>query len=195
MGLREAAEAVVAAVSSLDPGPVAIGITGPVGSGKSTLATMLSERAGAVVISTDRYLPDYHETPESERDLPERSDLARLSRDLEELVGGRPTKIPVWSFQTHRREGEETVAPADLIVCEGLHALNEVVRPLYAHTVFVEATADERLERWLRLSRRGERAWPTQQTKSFFEGVAEPVFAARATRYRAMASFIVQNPG
>ena len=83
------------------PNPVLIGITGPVGAGKSTLARLLSP----CILSTDDYLPDYDTLPVDEHDLPDHLDAGLLLENLAALVRGEPATTPIWSFQTHRREG------------------------------------------------------------------------------------------
>jgi uridine kinase len=168
-----------------------VGITGPVGAGKSTLAARLS----ACVISTDHYLPDYDTTPEPERDLPERSDLARLLADLHSLRAGLPTRIPQWSFHTHSRVGELEVHPHDLIVVEGLHALHETHAPGLDIRVFVDAPAAIRWARWENLALTGQRGWGVDETRTFFNTVAEPTFQARAQMYRSSAHIVVVNDG
>jgi uridine kinase len=166
-----------------------VGITGPVGAGKSTLASRLT----ACVIATDHYLPDYDATPEHERDLPERSDLARLLADLNSLRAGRETNIPQWSFHTHSRVGERAIVPHDLIVVEGLHALHETHAPGLDLRVFIDAPPGVRLARWENLALTGQRGWGVEETRAFFHAVAEPTFHARAAAYRSAAHLIVSN--
>jgi uridine kinase len=186
----------VDAVRSLRPAPGAVptrpfivGITGPVGAGKSTLAARLS----ACIISTDHYLPDYDATPPHERDLPERSDLARLLLDLSSLRAGRETEIPQWSFHTHSRVGQAVVRPDEVVVVEGLHALHATHAGALDVRVFVDAPRDIRLRRWEHLAITGQRGWGVQETREFFHAVAEPTFAAHATAYRSSAHLIVVN--
>lgn len=169
--------------------PVIVGITGPVGAGKSYLASHLS----SCVISTDHYLPDYDITPEHLRDLPEKSDLARLARDLAELGMGRATAIPVWSFHTHSRVGEQTIEPRELVVVEGLHALHETHAHALHIRVYVDAPRDTRWARWEHLEEIGERGWGVEVAKRFFENVAEPTFHARSAAYRGGAHVVVVN--
>lgn len=166
-----------------------IGITGPVGAGKSTLAARLS----SCIIATDHYLPDYERTPAAERDLPERSDLARLLADLHSLRAGKPTRIPQWSFHTHSRVGEREVHPSDIIIVEGLHALHDTHAPGIDFRVYVDAPPDIRLNRWEQLALSGQRGWGVEETRAFFRDVAEPTFDAYATAYRAGAHLIVSN--
>jgi uridine kinase len=168
---------------------VVVGITGPVGAGKSTLA----RRVSGAVISTDSYLPDYELVPEHERDLPERADHGLLLKNLSELRAGRESRVPVWSFLSHRREGEMLFAPAPLIVVEGIHALHGPVAAAMDLRVFVDGSASVRWARWDVLERSGVRGWGPEKARAFFDNVAEPTFNRLAPAYRASAHLIVRN--
>ena len=188
---HEAPEAILALArdASSTTDRILIGVTGPVGSGKSTLA----RRLGGVTLRTDDYLPDYEGLPEHERDLPERADLARLAENLDALRQGRAATAPVWCFHEHRRTGERTIEPAELVVCEGIHALHATVVERFDVRVFVEAPAEVRWERWKAIELDAERGWGVEQAKSFFDQVAEPTFHDRAPAYRRAAHVIVIN--
>jgi uridine kinase len=170
--------------------PALVGITGPMASGKSTLAAAL----GGLVVSTDRYLPDYGGLPEHAWDLPESSDLERLAADLAALRGGRPAKVPTWSFRTHARSGEEVLDPRHLVVVEGLHALDARVREHLDVRVLVDAPRDERWRRCVERERRGERGWSIEYVERFFAAVAEPTFDAHGRRAAEGADLVVM-PG
>lgn len=167
--------------------PAVVGITGPMAAGKSTLAAAL----GGLVVSTDRYLPDYDGLPEHEWDLPARSDLARLAEDLSALRAGSAAMLPVWSFHSHGRVGEERIEPQPLIVVEGLHALAPPVQPHLDLAVLVDAPRDLRWARCVERERTGERGWTMDYVERFFEAVAEPTFNAHGRREAARAQVIV----
>jgi len=198
--------------------PAVLAITGPVGAGKSTLAQHLRDSAcnqtgnkanipnsgndasslkRASILRTDDYLPDYDMVPEEERDLPHHADFARLARDLASLRAGTPTLTPRWSFQTHRREGEQLTQPAGLIILEGIHALHDPTDHPIQHLIdaraFVEAPAGVRWQRWEHLEFTGQRGWGVAIAREFFHAVAEPTFARYESLYRARADVIVIN--
>ncbi len=200
---ENAPEAILALAAARAGGPRAIvGVGGPVGAGKSTLARRLS----SCVVATDHYLPDYEAVEERFRDEPEHADLDRLARDLERLRRGTPTRIPRWSFLTHRREGEDLVEPPPvaapssagdppaLVVCEGIHALAASVAAVLDVAVFVDSDTDARWARWEAIERRGERGWGVEIARRYFDQVAEPAFLKRRAAYLAAAHVVVLNP-
>jgi uridine kinase len=192
----QAAAVIAAAARQLRTGekPLVVGITGPVGSGKSTLAARLSP----CVIATDDYLPDYEDVQMQDADRPEMADLEALARDLRSLRDGRRTRVPIWSFKTHRRESmrdvEPPTDPAGMIVCEGIHALHTTVHAVLDLAVFVEAPADVRWKRWEVIEQSGQRGWGVERARRFFNEVAEPTYAGLARDYRNKAHVVVVNP-
>lgn len=168
---------------------IIVGVTGPVGAGKSTLAGAL----GGVTISTDSYLPDYESVAYEERDRPESADLAGLARDLADLRARGRARVPVWSFQSHRREGYREVNADGLVVVEGIHALHDLPHAHLDLAVFIESPAAVRWARWEVLESSGQRGWGVETARTYFHRVAEPTFLARCAEYRARAHFIVTN--
>ena len=180
---------------------VVIAVTGGVGSGKTTLAHALAKAAtstghGAVMLSTDHYLPDYTpELPVLERDLPEHADLDLLGRQLLDLVDGRPIERPVWSFLTHRREGTERIESPGrgLIVVEGIHAMVDEVVGLAHDSAYVHTPATIRRERFIARDREGERGMGVDESARFFDEVADPTFLGLAPGYIHCAGIVLRG--
>lgn len=168
-----------------------VGVTGPVGSGKSTLA----ERLGGTVVSTDSYLPDYDRLPRESWDDPAHADLPLLATHLRELRAGRAASVPVWSFQSHSRVGYRDLRPERIVVCEGLHALHALVRPILDLAIFVDAPASVRWGRCEQRELQGERGWGVQSARTFFHEVAEPTFSRLSDGYKRVADVLVVNDG
>lgn len=190
------AEAVGAIAGRLAGLPGVVGVTGPQGSGKSTLAARLAGAiAGSVVVSTDRYLPDYARLRREEYDLPEHADLALLAAQVAALRTGQAVEAPVWSFVAHARTGRERIGPASagVVIIEGIHALAGAVREAVDVAVFVEAPAPVRLGRVVARELAGERGWSAEEAAAFMTGHADPVFERFAGAYRAGADVVVVN--
>lgn len=170
-------------------GSVVVGVTGPAGAGKSTLARAVS----SCVLSTDDYLPDYDRVAYHDRDDPAKADLPLLVEHLSLLAVGQRVRVPVWSFQTHRREGSREASPADIIVVEGLHALHSTLLPMLHIRVFVDAPRDVRWSRWEAIETSGERGWGVAVAREFFNAVAEPTYARFEPLYRSVADVVVLN--
>lgn len=166
-----------------------IGISGGVASGKSTLAGYLD----APIIGTDRYLPNYNQLDRALWDHPDSSDLSRLAKDLASLRSGHATPVPVWSFFSHQREGEEFIHPAPVIVLEGLHALHPLLREHVDLRVFVDAPSSVRWERCRAREATGVRGWDLEFVRNFFNEVAEPTFAKFGSSVRENADLLVRN--
>jgi len=138
-----------------------IGVAGGSASGKSTLTRRVVEAIGAdkaAVIVQDNYYLDQRQQPLEERlhnnyDHPHAFDWPLLIRHVDALRNGRPIEMPVYDFATHTRASQTlTVAPAPVIVVEGIFALYDAaLRDMMSLKIFVDTDADVRFIR--RLSR------------------------------------------
>lgn len=93
---------------------------------------LLTNGIRPVPISLDDYFVDRHLTPLDEKgDYDYESlyalNLPLLNRQLEQLFAGEEVELPRYNFQTGRSEKSGTrlrMAPNDVLVVEGIHALN-----------------------------------------------------------------------
>ena len=116
-------------------------LAGPSSAGKTTTARKLKEALSEKGVKTyvlslddfylDRddipYLPDGTQDYETVYAL----DLAQLEKDLNALICGETVKAPVFDFTTGKRSDTEfneiTLGDEDVVIIEGLHALNPVI--------------------------------------------------------------------
>ena len=143
-------------------------MTGGSGSGKSTVADALLERyhdAGIVIFAEDGYYwPMSHygpaDTDEQRQaiidrvnyDDPISKETQLMARQLADLKAGRTIQQPIYDYDRHDRKTETlTIAPAPIIILEGIHALSvPEVRPLIDLSIYVDTPDDLRLARRLR---------------------------------------------
>jgi len=111
-------------------GSVLVGIGGPSGSGKSSLAAKIASVLGGTVISMENYY-DPSITIDDSNDF-ETIDFGLLLRNLEDLLKGSNTLMPVFDFQDKRRVGLTPLRPpkSGVVLVEGIYALHSRLRSL-----------------------------------------------------------------
>lgn len=138
--------------------PVLIGIAGGSNSGKTLIAKRIYEHFEAthsvVIIKEDDYYKDqsfltYEERCKTNYDHPFAFDQNLLQQQLKDLLAGKEIAKPVYDFTIHNRSQKvEIVEPADVVIFEGLFALeNEKLRKLESIKIFVDTDADVRVVR------------------------------------------------
>lgn len=154
-------------------------LSGPSGSGKTTTAMKIEElldRSGTEThtVALDNYFrtvegDDYPRTPEGERDLesPECLDMELLSAHFHALEQGKTIEVPKYDFKTQtqiRKTGSFLrYRPGDLVIFEGIHALNDTFSSIApdAFKLYISARSNVELDgkilfkgTWMRLCRR-----------------------------------------
>ncbi|RNC29340.1 MAG: Uridine kinase [Candidatus Dichloromethanomonas elyunquensis] len=112
-------------------------ISGPSSSGKTTFAQRLSTQLRVsglkpVPLSLDNYFLNRDKTPRDasgqlDFDVLEALDLPYLNEQIEKLIKGETVETPVFDFLTGNRgaKGQRLcLGPDDILVVEGIHALN-----------------------------------------------------------------------
>jgi uridine kinase len=177
-----------------------IGLAGGTGAGKSAIVRALVDRFGGCAIDLDAYYLDRRGLPPEERarvnyDQPAAFDNALLVEHLQRLIAGETVPKPVYAFDTHARVGVEMVAPARLVIVEGLFTFWwESLRSLLAVKVFVDAPADVRLVRRIRRDVAERRRTPEQVLQQYV-GSVRPMHERYVEPTRAHADVIVTNDG
>ncbi len=146
-----------------------IAMTGGSGSGKSTVADALVEacaKTGVVIFHEDGYYwPMSHYGPASTKaqrdeiiagvnyDDPASKETKLMARQLADLKAGRTIQQPIYDYDKHDRKTDETltIAPAPIIIVEGIHALSvPELTPLIDLSIYVDTPDDLRLARRIR---------------------------------------------
>jgi len=178
-----------------------VGVGGGSGSGKGAVIEGLCRRAGGVaVLDLDSYYLDRGGLAPEERarlnfDEPAAIDADLVLEHAAALAAGRSVAKPLYSFVTHTRVGIATVAPAPLVVVEGLFALWWApLRALLDVAVYVDAPADVRLARRLQRDVR-ERGRDVEAVLRQYLETVRPMHERYVEPTRAFADVVIVNDG
>ena len=139
--------------------PLLVGISGAVGIGKSTLAAVLAGHLASLGLSTEIVATDGFLMPTAElerlglmmrKGFPETYDAALLAGVLERLqTGEEGVAVPVYSHEIYDRVPGpgRTLAPADVVIVEGVNALQPPAADWLDVAVYIEADEVD-LRRW-----------------------------------------------
>jgi len=147
--------------------PFLIGVAGGTASGKTTVCKRLMESLGqnkrsnlekqVVSLSQDSFYRELSPTEIVKAnkgmfnfDHPDAFDNELMESVLQDIIQGRPTKIPIYDFKTNARvPGEFTVIyPSDVVMVEGILVFYfPRIRELFNLKLFVDTDADTRLAR------------------------------------------------
>ncbi|TMW97864.1 hypothetical protein EJD97_004887 [Solanum chilense] len=108
-------------------GLVTVGIGGPSGSGKTSLAEKVASVLGCIVVSMENYRTGVDDG--NDMDL---IDFDLLVNNLEDLISGHDTFIPLFDFQGRRRVGTKAIksSSSGVVVVDGAYALHAKLRSL-----------------------------------------------------------------
>jgi len=189
-----------------------IAITGGSGSGKSTLSKALIEYLGverAVLLNEDAYywpMSKYgaYDTEEQRQkiiasvnyDDPSSKDAEHLMRDLTALKSGKAIEQPIYDYDRHDRSHlTKPIAPAPVIILEGIHALSiPEINELIDLSVYVDTPDDLRLARRIRRDTL-ERGRTLESVLSQYLGTVRPAHYAFTHHTKFIADLVLADEG
>ncbi len=179
-----------------------IAIAGGSGSGKTWLARELQQRLGtrARPLCLDHFYRDRSHLTLRERqhlnfDHPRALDWDCFLDVITRLRRGWSAQVPVYDFTISSRSGpDRRMPPSPLVMVDGLWPFHwDAMRPMYALTVYVDSTAQERLGRLLTRDP-VERARPRRAVERHFWGHVEPMHQRFVAPQRDAADLVVHAP-
>ena len=183
---------------------VTLGIAGGTGSGKTTVAREIVARVGSdrvAYLDHDAYYHDlghlaYEDRRQVNFDHPAAFDTALLCEHVRRLQSGFDVPKPVYSYKESLRLAETvTVRPADLIVIEGILALeNDELRDLMDVRIFVDTDDDVRLMRRLRRDIL-DRGRTLEHVLGQYEATVRPMHMAFVVPSRRHADVVIPRGG
>ena len=179
-----------------------IGIAGGSGSGKTTLLRALLShfRPGLIcLVSQDNYYHPKEAQMADENgvinfDLPTSIDREHFTRDLRDLIDGKPIEKMEYNFNNPAwAPASITVHPAPVIIMEGLFVFHfDEIRSLLDYKVYLEAHHETRLER--RIRRDGEeRGYGETEVRYQWDNHVRPAEIHYMEPYRGECELIIDN--
>ncbi|CAI5990233.1 unnamed protein product [Closterium sp. NIES-65] len=113
-------------------GVILVGLAGPSGAGKTAFTHKVAGFMPSIaVLSMDHYNVASR-VIDGNFDDPRITDYELLLENIEGLRRGEAVQVPIYDFKSSQRVGfrEQAVPKSRVIILEGIHALNERVRPL-----------------------------------------------------------------
>ena len=194
--------ALVSAHHKENPGtPFIIALAGVSCSGKSTAITKaLEARFKTKVLNQDNYyigktrMAQARPLPVSSFDDPRAIDTERMGTDLERIKHGEKADIPVYSMLKSEPVGTQEFNPAgaEVIIVEGLYALDERIRTQADFTIFVTTDMLTQLARRTLRDVVRKRHTPHDIIRYMFSDVI-PLQYKHVTPQRQYADAVVSN--
>lgn len=128
--------------------PLVVAVDGHGGSGKSTIARAIAAAMSAALVHTDDFFMPAAGAAGPRRSLGDYYDWRRLRAEgLAPLLAGHGASFCRFDWESGVLGGTVTVAPAGLIVLEGVFSAAPVLSGLPDRAIFVETPEQERMRR------------------------------------------------
>jgi len=174
-----------------------IAIAGGSGSGKTTLSNYIFEQNHnkSLLISLDNYYLNKEEQIKKNGfcnyDHPLSLDKDLLLKNLHELETIGETLIPQYCFKERNRIGYEKIITKDLIIIEGLYAIN-YLKAIESIKIFVDADSDLLFARRLKRDIKSRDRSFDEIFEQYFNEV-KPAYKKYILKQKEHSKFIINN--
>jgi uridine kinase len=133
--------------------PILVIVCGGSGSGKTTVAELISKELPSgytsTILSLDNFYLPKNKIMTSNFDTPEALDWFTIRETLDFLVKKRASfNIPIYDFKTRTNNKTKKVNAADVVILEGILALQDKdIREMADIKIYIDVPDDERLIR------------------------------------------------
>ena len=181
-----------------------IGIAGGTGSGKTTVVKKLINilpKEEVVIIPQDSYYKDSSHLPIEERlelnfDHPDSIDFKLLVEQIRQLKNGCEIQQPIYSYLNCSRQKETVcVEPRHVVIIEGILIFcSQELRDLCDIKIFVDAEADDRLERVIKRDIK-ERGRSVEKVLERYQKTVKPMHLQFIEPTKRYADLIIPQGG
>jgi uridine kinase len=169
--------------------PFIIGIAGGSGSGKSLISKKISEKFSALIINMDNYYKrgEYKDN----KDIPDALNLNLLSENIISLSKGEDITKPVYTYAL-KQDRFEKVSPKNMIIIDGIFALNSLFISLIDLKIFVDCKEKIRLGRRIKRDI-NERGYSEEHTIKRWNETVQPMYKKYVLPQKDKADLIIDS--
>ncbi|KAB8029932.1 uridine kinase [Fluviispira multicolorata] len=178
-----------------------IAISGGSGSGKTTAAHYLQQILGnenCKILSQDSYYIDQSLNFKGDGtvnfDHPNAIDFPLMAENLSDLIKNKTIQIPIYDFITHTRKNENILFhPPKILIVDGILILSqEILRPFFTASLFIDIAEETRFKRRLKRDVE-ERGRQPEGVKKQFYSLVKPMHDAFVQPSKEYATFVATD--
>lgn len=188
MGVENSVAKIRELVSNLNKDFIIVGLAGASASGKSYLARNL----GYDILDIDSYYKGKEYIRNNNFDEPYAIDFGLLKKHIELLKEGNKILKPQYNFKAMARTGYKEFKSGNIIIIEGLFALNKEIRDLIDVKVFVDCDLEVALKRRIKRDMK-YRGASKEYCVNQWEKFAKPMYFEHVLPTKEYADFVVEN--
>ena len=187
-GLKEVLEL----IKNSKNNPMLIGVCGGTGSGKGFFSKKLLNITKGRILHLDDYYLGINEVTDKNFDRPSALDFDLILKHIKKLKNKETINKPTYDFSVSLRDGLEEFIPSNLLLIEGLFALDPRIVDCLDLKIYIAASEERRLERRIKRDL-AERGRTLESIKHDFNTFVKPNHIKYVKPQKAIADVIILN--